>query len=170
MKQCPCNAKSAINSLSSSGRCRTRKCQARLPDTGGAGGGGAGAAGIAAAAATVGAAAAVAAAAAGAGGSVAAAAAAGGGAGAAAAACCSWCGCCCMLLWWFGPMWPKYAFGDQKCLIRNQDMPFGNPPHHGTKTCGLLKKYRFFNFLAFYGSKSSVLGQKPVVLSVLDRV
>ena len=24
-------------------------------------------------------------------------------------------------------MWPKCAFGDQRCLIRNKDMPFGNP-------------------------------------------
>ena len=67
-------------------------------------------------------------------------------------------------------MWPKCAFGDQKGLIRNKDMPFGNSPHHGTKNCGLLKNVVFFYFFAFNGSKSGVLGQKTVVLSVLDRV
>jgi hypothetical protein len=58
---------------------------------------------------------------------------------------------------------------DQKCLIRNKDMPFGNPPHHGTKNRRLLKNIDFL-FFAFHGSKSGVLGQKTVVLSVLDRV
>ena len=57
-------------------------------------------------------------------------------------------------------MWPKCAFGDQKGLIRNKDMPFGNPPHHGTKNCGLLKNIDFLCFFAFYGSKGGVLGQK----------
>jgi hypothetical protein len=32
-------------------------------------------------------------------------------------------------------------------------MPFGNPPHHGTKNCGLLKKIDFFHFLPFMGQK-----------------
>ena len=49
-------------------------------------------------------------------------------------------------MWWFCPMWPKCAFGDQKCLIRNKDMLFGNPPHHGTKNCGLNEKNRFLIF------------------------
>ena len=57
-------------------------------------------------------------------------------------------------------MWPKCAFGDQKCLIRKKDMPFGNPSHHGTKNCGLLQISFFFIFLAFHGSKGGVLGQK----------
>ena len=55
-------------------------------------------------------------------------------------------------------MWPKCAFGDQKGLIRNKDVPFGNPPHHGTKNCRLSKNIDFF--FAFHGSKSGVLGQK----------
>ena len=49
-------------------------------------------------------------------------------------------------------MWPKYAFGDQKCLIRNKDMPFGNPPHHGTKIADCLKIV-FFIFWPFMGQK-----------------
>ena len=61
-------------------------------------------------------------------------------------------------------MWPKCAFGDQKGLIRNKDVPFGNPPHHGTRNCGTLKQYHFFFFFTLYGSKSSVLGQKNGVL------
>ena len=56
-------------------------------------------------------------------------------------------------------MWPKCAFGDQKGLIRNRDMPFGNPPHYGTENCRLLKKSIFY-FLAFHGSKNGILGQK----------
>ena len=36
-------------------------------------------------------------------------------------------------MWLIGPMWPKCAFGDQKALIWKKDMPFGNPPYHGTK-------------------------------------
>ena len=38
------------------------------------------------------------------------------------------------------------AFGDQKGLIRNKDMPFGNPPHHGTENCELLKNIDFLFF------------------------
>ena len=57
-------------------------------------------------------------------------------------------------------MWPKYAFGDQKCLIRKKDMPFGNPPHHGTKNCGLLKKYRFFLFFHLSWVKKWCFGSK----------
>ena len=56
-------------------------------------------------------------------------------------------------------MWPKCAFGDQKGLIRNKDMPFGNPPHHGTKKVD-FSKISIFYFFAFHGSKSGVLGQK----------
>ena len=63
-------------------------------------------------------------------------------------------------------MWPKCAFGNQKGLIRNKDMPFGSPLHHGTKNYGLLKQLIFF---AFDQSKSGILGQKTGVLSVLDR-
>ena len=66
-------------------------------------------------------------------------------------------------------MWPKCAFGDQKGLIRNKDMPFGNPPHHGTKNYGFSKNIDFY-FLPLYGTKSGVLGQKTVFLSVLDQV
>ena len=62
------------------------------------------------------------------------------------------------------------AFGDQKGLIRNKDMPFGNPPHHGTKNCGLLKKMIFYIFLPFMGQKMVFWVKKTVVLSVLDRV
>ena len=58
-------------------------------------------------------------------------------------------------------MWPKYAFGDQKGLIRNKDMPFGNPPHHGKKNCGPLEKIDFFIFFClswvtkwYFGSKN----------------
>ena len=57
-------------------------------------------------------------------------------------------------------MWPKYAFGDQKCLIRNQDMSFGNPPHHGTKNCRPLEKKSILFIFSFHGPKSGVLGQK----------
>ena len=67
-------------------------------------------------------------------------------------------------------MWPKCAFGDQKGLIRNKDMPFGNPPHHGTKNCRLLENIIFLFFLAFHGSKMVFWVKKTVVLSVLDRV
>ena len=64
-------------------------------------------------------------------------------------------------------MWPKFAFGNQKGLIRKKDMSFGNPPHNGTENCGLFKNVVVFTF---YGSKSGVLGQKTVVWGVLDRV
>jgi hypothetical protein len=67
-------------------------------------------------------------------------------------------------------MWPKCAFGDQKCLIRNKDMPFGNSPRHGTKNCGLIKKIDLFYFLPFIGQEVVFWVKKTVVLSVLDRV
>ena len=54
-------------------------------------------------------------------------------------------------MWWIGPMWPKCAFGDQRGLIWNKAMPFGNPPYHGTKNCGPLKKSIYF--LPFTGQK-----------------
>ena len=38
-------------------------------------------------------------------------------------------------------------------------MPFGNPPHHGTKIADFYK-ISIFLFFAFHGSKSGVLGQK----------
>ena len=41
-------------------------------------------------------------------------------------------------------MWPKCAFGDQKGLIRNKDMPFGNPPHQGTKIADFQKIFFCF--------------------------
>ena len=68
-------------------------------------------------------------------------------------------------------MWPKCAFGDQKGLIRIKDMPFGNPPHHETKNCGLLKISIYFCiFLPFMGQKVVFWVKKKVVLSVSDRV
>jgi hypothetical protein len=73
-------------------------------------------------------------------------------------------------MWWIGPMWPKCTFGDQKGLIRNKNMPFGNPPYHETKNCRFLKDIDFFIFLPFMGQKRGVLAQKTVFLSVLDRV
>ena len=63
-------------------------------------------------------------------------------------------------MWWFCPMWPKYAFGDQKSLIRKKDMPFGNPPHHGTKNCGILKNIDFFLFFGLSGVKKWYFGSK----------
>ena len=62
-------------------------------------------------------------------------------------------------MWWIGPMWPKCAFGDKKGLIRKKDMPFGNPPYHGTKKMRTFKKHHFY-FFTLYGSKSGILGQK----------
>ena len=56
-------------------------------------------------------------------------------------------------------MWPKCTFADQKGLIWNKDMPFGNPLYDGTRNCGPLEK-TIFIFYSFYGSKSGVLGQK----------
>ena len=73
-------------------------------------------------------------------------------------------------MWWFCPTWPKCAFGDQKCLIRNKDVPFGNLPHHGTKNCGLLQNIDFFISLPFMGQKVVFWVKKTVVLSVLDRI
>ena len=67
-------------------------------------------------------------------------------------------------------MWPKCAFGEQKCLIRQKAMPFGSPPHRGIKNCGLLEVSILFLFLPFMGSKSGILGQKTVFWDVLDRV
>ena len=52
-------------------------------------------------------------------------------------------------MWWFCPRWPKCAFGDQKCLIRNKDMPFGNPLHHGTRNGGLLENINFYFCLSW---------------------
>ena len=52
-------------------------------------------------------------------------------------------------MWWIGPMWPKCAFGNQKGLIRNKGMPFGNPPYHGKKNLQTLKSIFFY----LYGSK-----------------
>ena len=54
----------------------------------------------------------------------------------------------------------QVRFWRPKCLIRKKDMPFGNPPHHGTKNCGLLKNIDFFHLFTFYRTKSGVLGQK----------
>ena len=48
-------------------------------------------------------------------------------------------------------MWPKCAFGDQKGLIWIEAMSFGNPPHYGTKNCGLFKIVNFI--FIFYGQK-----------------
>ena len=59
----------------------------------------------------------------------------------------------------FAPRGPSALLATKKSLIRNKDMPFGNPPHHGTKKCGLLKNIDFL-FFAFHRSKSGVLGQK----------
>ena len=56
-------------------------------------------------------------------------------------------------MWWFCPMWPKCAFGDQKGLIRNKDMPFGNPLYHGTKNCRPLEKIDFFIFCLLWVKK-----------------
>ena len=53
----------------------------------------------------------------------------------------------------FAPRGPS-ALLATKGLIRNKDMPFGNPPHHGTKNCGLLKNIDVLFFFAFHGSKS----------------
>ena len=59
-------------------------------------------------------------------------------------------------------MWPKCAFGDQKGLIRNKDMPFGNPPYHRTKTADFEKNLFFIFYLVwaekYFGSKNGVLG------------
>ena len=33
-------------------------------------------------------------------------------------------------------MWPKCAIGDQKGIIWNKDMPFGNPPYREIKIAG----------------------------------
>ena len=73
-------------------------------------------------------------------------------------------------MWWFCPTWPKCAFGDQKGLIQNKDIPFGNPPHHGTKHCGLLKNTDFFIFLPFMGQEVVFWVKKTVVFECLDRV
>ena len=66
---------------------------------------------------------------------------------------------CVMWICGFAPRGPSALLATKKGLIRNKDMPFGNPPHHGTKNCGLLKNIDFL-FFAFHGSKSGVLGQK----------
>ena len=67
-------------------------------------------------------------------------------------------------MWWVCPMWPKCAFGDPKCPIRNKDMPFGNPPHHGTKNCGLLKNIDFFvYFYLLYVKKWCFWSQNGVL-------
>ena len=50
-------------------------------------------------------------------------------------------------------MWPKFAFGDQKGLIRKKDMSVSNPPHHGTKNCGFFEQISIFIFLLFMGQK-----------------
>ena len=71
-------------------------------------------------------------------------------------------------MWWFCLMWPKCTFGDQKCLIRNK--AFGDPPHHGTKNCGLLKNIIVLLFLPLMGQKVVFWVKKTAVLSVLDRV
>ena len=64
-------------------------------------------------------------------------------------------------MWWFCPMWPKCAFGDQKCLIRNKDMPFGNPSHHGTKnSMRTFRKNRFFYFFCLSWVKKWCFGSK----------
>ena len=65
-------------------------------------------------------------------------------------------------MWWIGPMWPKCAFGDQKGLIRNKVMPFGNPPYHGTKTANL----QFFYFLDLLLAKKWYFGSENGVFLV----
>ena len=54
-------------------------------------------------------------------------------------------------------MWLKCTFGDQKGLIRNTNMPFGNPPYHGTKELRIFKNIDFFTF---YGSKRGIFGSE----------
>ena len=64
---------------------------------------------------------------------------------------------------------PSALLANKKGLIRNKDMPFGNPPYHGTKNAESLKN-RFIFIFYLYGSKSGGLGQKTVFLSVLEWV
>ena len=64
----------------------------------------------------------------------------------------------CMDIWWFCPMWPKCAFGYQKCLIHHNDMSFGNSPHHDTNKMQTFCKMSIFSFFTFYGPKSGILG------------
>ena len=66
-------------------------------------------------------------------------------------------------MWWFCPTWPKRAFGDQKCLIRNKDMPFRNLPHHWTEIAGVLKTIFIF-FYPFMGQKVVFWVKKAVFL------
>ena len=56
-------------------------------------------------------------------------------------------------MWWVCPVWPKCAFGDQKCPIWNKDMPFGNPTYHETKIANFLKKVIFHFLSPFIGQK-----------------
>ena len=63
-------------------------------------------------------------------------------------------------------MLPKYAFGDQKGLIWNKDMPFDNPPYHETEHANHLKNQLFFFYMSWV--KSGVLGRKTVFLGVSD--
>ena len=66
-------------------------------------------------------------------------------------------------------MWPKCAFGDQKGLIWNKDLPFGNFPYHRTKIAD-FQKIDFLIYFTFDGPKSGILGPKTVFSGVLDRV
>ena len=76
-----------------------------------------------------------------------------------------------MCMWWIGPMWPKCAFGDQKGLIWKEAMSVDNFWHHGTKKCRLFKcRVSIFIFIYCLWVKRGVLGQKTVLLGVLDQV
>ena len=61
---------------------------------------------------------------------------------------------------------PEPAIEDQ----RQGHAPEHPGTHHGTKKLRTFFKKSIFLFLAFHGSKNGILGQKMVVLSVLDRV
>ena len=53
----------------------------------------------------------------------------------------------------FAPCGPSALLATKKASFgKKKDMPFGNPPNHGTKNCGLFTKYQFL-ILPFMGQK-----------------
>ena len=70
----------------------------------------------------------------------------------------------------FAPCGPSALLATKKSLIRNKDMPFGNPPYHRTKTAKKNIKSIYIYILPFMGQKVVFWGQNTVLLGVLDRV
>ena len=70
----------------------------------------------------------------------------------------------------FAPCGPSALLVTKNASFGIKTCHLAIPRIMGQKNSGILKNIDFFYFLAFHGSKNGILGQKTVVLSVLDRM